>query len=161
MASEFTGADTKKMECSHCGRIYFVERAAFGFTWDHKGHKGYCSNRCMQAAGGGSSGSYVNTIQDSADTIRREAEEKEALMRDREKAEDLKQDGKKWLALWYYIGAFGRAITILVTFLVLFFGIIALASGGIGFGIFTLLIGVAALTFFTLVIKEAIEKWRE
>lgn len=61
---------TKVEKCKWCGSGYVVEQNPIyksgGFGWDHKGRKGYCSDRCkMESEGGGKSHS-TQSAQDSS-----------------------------------------------------------------------------------------------
>jgi hypothetical protein len=91
----------------------------------------------------------------------KEQEEREALERDREKAADLKEEGKKWLSYWYYIGINGRIGFGIGTGMAIMAGAGAYVSVQDGtlplaVPIVLMLIGLVGIVFGVLVLKDFI-----
>jgi len=149
MATEFTNTE-KTMTCKWCGKKFTVHCKPLGLGWDYKGHKGYCSNKCMNEA--------QDKEKEEDEERRREKEkEREAYERDKERAKVLKEEGKKWLALWRSAGEGGRAAIVFFTIFLLFLGFIITKTGTIEVGIILLLIGSLGLIFAGFSIKDALK----
>lgn len=89
----------------------------------------------------------------------KEEEAKKKLEEDRQKASQLKNEGKKWLSLWYWVGQNGRYGIGAGILIFLFVGIGATQDGdAIGLGVISFCFAFLGLVFSFLVLKDSLSK---
>jgi len=178
------GRTGKLYRCTECGREaigeYYDDASHKPSGWKSKmfSSKLFCSDRCKNeyetrhSSSKSSSDSIFSFDDDDDSSMSKEErlqykeeqrlkkiQDREDFKKDQDKSKILKQDGKKWLALWYSIGKNGRIIFGSILAGAVTFSVIGFAGDHLEVGIILGVISLFGLVIGSLILIQFIKEF--